>query len=406
MRFWIVNPFDPLPGEPVPLLRFGSAAKVMAGRGHEVIWWTADFNHREKAFRQAYRGKVDGLRVEVLPVPAYRSNISRERMRSHAIYAETFLQTAMERVRSGALLAPDLIWVSLPPLQPISAALSFREALGGKVVLDWMDLWPDTFYQVLPLPRKWRPVVGRWLFRGLRRSLAQACQRVDGMTGVARHYLLRAEESGAHCPTCCTYHGIEVEPLPASPGEWNPKNGLRLVYIGSMGRSYDLLTVLKAVGQLRDRGLKLQLDIAGEGQQYEQRLRRYAADCGLQETVHWHGYLNRPELKALLGRSHIGLIPMFPESQVVFPYKAADYAEAGLAIFSSLKGELSDYLEAYPAGQSYIAGNPESLVAALGSVWQDPGRLKTMRRGARQLAEDKFDRAKTYVELAGFFEQL
>lgn len=303
-------------------------------------------------------------------------------------------------------MAPDLIWVSLPPLQPIEAALEFRETLGGKVVLDWMDLWPDTFYQILPLPQKWRPAVGRWIFRGLRRSLAKACRQVEGMTGVAQHYLQRATDSGAQCPMCCTYHGIEVEPLPHEPEEWTPRDALRLIYVGSMGRSYDLLTVLKAVRQLQDNGVKLQLDIAGEGQQYEQRLRRYADADGLQETVQWHGYLNQPELKALLNRSHIGLIPMFPESQVVFPYKAADYAEAGLAIFSSLKGELSDYLQSYPAGLSYTAGNADSLVAAIRSVEEQPGKLIAMRRGARQLAEEKFDRSKTYIELAAFFEQL
>jgi glycosyltransferase involved in cell wall biosynthesis len=406
MRFWIVNPFDPLPGEPVPLLRYGSAAKVMAQRGHEVTWWSADFNHREKAFRQPYRGEVDGLRVEVLPVPPYRSNISRERMRSHAVYAQNFLETAKERVRAGELAVPDVIWVSLPPLQPIEAALSFRTALGAKVVLDWMDLWPDTFYQILPLPQRWRPVVGRWLFRGLRRSLAQACLQVDAMTGVAEHYLRRAKAAGAQCPMCCTYHGIEVEPLPTAPADWKPRRILRLVYIGSMGRSYDLATVLKAVRQMQRSGLKLQLHIAGQGQHHEQRLRRLSTGWGLDETVHWHGYLNKLELKTLLSQSHIGLIPMFPESQVIFPYKAADYAEAGLAIFSSLKGELSDYLNTYPAGQSYTAGNAESLVAALKSVWEQPAKLAAMRIGARQLAEEKFDRSKTYVELAEFFERL
>lgn len=406
MHFWIVNPFDPLPGEPVPLLRYGSAAKVMASRGHEVTWWTADFNHREKAFRQPYRGDLERLRVEVLPVPAYRRNISRQRMRSHVVYAEAFLQKAKERVSSGELPVPDVIWVSLPPLQPIAAALTFRNEFGGKVVLDWMDLWPDTFYQILPLPQKWRAVVGRWLFGNLRRSLANSCRQLDGMTAVAHYYLERASEYGARCPTWCTYHGIEVEPLPATLPDWEPTQRLRLVYIGSMGRSYDLLTAIKAVRQLRQDGYDLQLEIAGDGQQYEQRLRRQCIEWGLQDIVHWQGYLNRKELKALLGQAHIGLIPMFPASQVIFPYKAADYAEAGLAIFSSLEGELSDFLKHYPAGKSYQAGNPQSLVATLKSVWQEPAQLKGMRLGARRFAEEKFDRAKTYNALAEFFERL
>ena len=51
LSIWIVNPFDDIPGEGLPPLRYWSLARVLAGRGHDVTWWTAAWSHRRKAPR-------------------------------------------------------------------------------------------------------------------------------------------------------------------------------------------------------------------------------------------------------------------------------------------------------------------------------------------------------------------
>lgn len=49
LSVWIVNPFDDIPGEGLPPLRYWSLARVLAARGHDVTWWTAAWSHRRKA---------------------------------------------------------------------------------------------------------------------------------------------------------------------------------------------------------------------------------------------------------------------------------------------------------------------------------------------------------------------
>ena len=46
LSIWVVNPFDDIPGEGLPPLRFWTLCRVLAGRGHDVTWWTADWSHR------------------------------------------------------------------------------------------------------------------------------------------------------------------------------------------------------------------------------------------------------------------------------------------------------------------------------------------------------------------------
>ena len=55
MRVWINNPFDFLPGEGARLQRYGLLCQALAQAGHQVVWWTSDWNHLEKARREVLK---------------------------------------------------------------------------------------------------------------------------------------------------------------------------------------------------------------------------------------------------------------------------------------------------------------------------------------------------------------
>ena len=97
---------------------------------------------------------------------------------------------------------------------------------------------------------------------------------------------------------------------------------------------------------------------------------------------------------------------MKPESLVAVPYKACDYAAAGLALVNALPGELADLIDRHRAGMPYTAGDPASLAGVLGELAADRCRLLELRQGARRLAEDAFDREQTYPRFAHWLESL
>jgi len=95
-----------------------------------------------------------------------------------------------------------------------------------------------------------------------------------------------------------------------------------------------------------------------------------------------------------------------PESLVAVPYKACDYAAAGLALVNSLPGELAELIEAYDAGMGYVSGDPPSLANVLGELAGNRRRLLNLRQGSRRLAAERFDREVTYSNFSRWLESL
>ena len=89
---------------------------------------------------------------------------------------------------------------------------------------------------------------------------------------------------------------------------------------------------------------------------------------------------------------------------VAVPYKACDYAAAGLAIVNSLPGELQRLIDEHAAGVAYTAGDAASLARAIAGFAADRSRLNACRQGARRLAAAEFDRERTYPKFADWLE--
>jgi glycosyltransferase involved in cell wall biosynthesis len=119
-----------------------------------------------------------------------------------------------------------------------------------------------------------------------------------------------------------------------------------------------------------------------------------------------HGLLGRREYVRLLDRCEVGLVCVKPESMVAMPYKAGDYAAAGLALVNSLPGELQDLIDRYDAGVGYAAGDAASLAQAIAGLAADRRRLFAMRQAARRLAERELDREQTYAAFADWIETI
>ena len=446
LSIWIVNPFDDIPGEGLPPLRFWSLCRVLAGRGHDVTWWTADWSHRRKAMRTAPLQIRDdeGFAVRLVAVRPYARNVSLARLGSHRDFGRTFERLASESIAAGHLERPDVILASLPPLEGPEASLRVARRLDAALVVDLMDVWPETFARLLPGPRWIReriaPLVLGPMYARRRALLAGA----DAVSSCAETFLeTLAGEIPADAPRHVCHHGAwlpEFPPPPrcvdevpadatpggasagtpggasagtaggvstgaaggatATPGSPRP---LECVYAGSLEAGQDLDTLVAAARLLSDRGVSATLHVAGTGRLRPQ-LEAAAASSGGTCRVRCHGLLDRGGYVKLLAACDVGLVCVKPESLVAVPYKACDYAAAGLAIVNGLPGELGRLLDAHRAGLSYVAGDAESLAAAIGTLAGDRRLLLALRQAARRMAEAEFDRDKTFPRFAEWLE--
>jgi phage-related minor tail protein len=71
-------------------------------------------------------------------------------------------------------------------------------------------------------------------------------------------------------------------------------------------------------------------------------------------------------------------------------------------MISCLGGELGELLKTWNAGYAYNEGDVASLQAAFNNVSENLDLLKQQSLNAGKMAEDLFDRNRTYPELAEF----
>lgn len=375
MTVWIVNPFDNLPLEGYRPQRYWLMARAFAQAGHLVTYWTSDFSHAHKAPRQ-FKETVapDGFRLTLVPTMPYPANICLRRVRSHRALARTWRQMAEAEGER-----PDVVIASLPPLSLAAAALVFSRKVGARFVVDVQDAWPETFYRVAPA----------WLFAPLRATARRIYRAADAITAVATRYLDLAKSYGATAPTHLCYLGIEIGEREKVKGErCASPSPFSLIYLGAMGKSYDLETVIDAAKEMED----VEIDLAGTGPK-EASLRARAADC---PRIRFHGYLDAAALQSLLAQADAGVIPMFPNSCVGVPNKLADYAAAGLRVVNSLPGETADIISRFAAGTFYAAGDVASFKSALAALRRSAPDFKL------DAFRNAFDARRLYADYVNF----
>ena len=419
LSVWLVNPFDDIPGEGLPPLRYWTLARVLAARGHDVIWWTATWSHRRKAIRSAPLGirEDEGFAVRLVAVRPYEKDASLARIGSHRDFGKTFERLANESVSSGQLERPDIILASLPPLDSPEAAARLAKKLDATFVLDLMDVWPETFDRLLPGPGFLKRLIAPFMLGGMlkrRQALVAAADAVSAATQTYADAVLR--DAPEALPRHVCYVGAYPQEFPSPPRLMNhvPEAGsdesatpeqapLECVYAGTLEAGQDLDVLAGAARQLSASGVRATIHVAGTGAG-EAGLRRAAAAGTGSCRLEVHGLLPRQAYVNLLARCDLGLVCVKPESMVAVPYKACDFAAAGLAIVNSLPGELQRLIDEHAAGVAYTAGDAASLARAIAGFVTDPSRLTACRQGARRLAAAEFDRERTYPKFADWLE--
>jgi len=426
LSIWIVNPFDDIPGEGLPPLRYWTLARVLAGRGHDVTWWSANWSHRRKVRRTIPLGIRDeeGFTLRLVAVRPYEKNVSLARIRSHRDFGRTFERLASESVASGQLERPDVILASLPPLDGPEAAVRLAKRLDALCIVDVMDAWPETFERLVPGPAWLRKLISPLLLGGMERRRDAVITAADAVSAASQNYidairqkLPRPGGSEWTKPTHTCHLGAYLQEYPEpprlSPQETDatltavtPSTApISCVYSGTLEAGQDVETVIAAARILSFAGTPAEIHIAGTGT-LEPKLRAAAAALKGSCRVTVHGLLDRTHHGRLLASADVGLVLVKPESLVAVPYKACDYAAAGLALINSLPGELAELIAHSSAGLQYTAGDGGSLAQAITKLATNRRLLLECRHGSRRLAEAAFDREKTYPAFARWIENI
>jgi glycosyltransferase involved in cell wall biosynthesis len=395
MRIWLVVSYEPLPGVDgdVRLLRYGMLGSRLAAQGHDVSFWTSTFDHVRKRHRSDSSVTVDllsGLTGQLVHAPGYSHNRSIARWRHNRVLGKAFLARATQEAE------PDLIVACLHAVELSERVIEYAQARDIPVVVDVVDRWPDFYLTALPPRlRSWAKWALTTEYARSRRVLCAArC-----ITAVSESYLQwglelarrpRRDDDRAFVlsyPRSVRPDGSATQNLRKKLLQsWGVReSSLVVAFLGMFAGSYDVETVVDAARLLDERGRDdVQIVLAGAGDK-DASLRRRAR--GLAGVI-FPGWLDREASGCLLDRASVGLAAYTRGTFQSLSYKPFEYMAHGLAILSSLPGELQILMKEGQIGETYASGDAAALARLI--EWCADHRAETEAMGARAL--DLFDR--------------
>ena len=369
--------------------RFFTIADMLVERGHSVRFVTTDFVHSAKRHVTGVT-KYKQIPLAALHEPGYRKNISLSRFRSHYRLSRAlrkWLRTTKK---------PDVIYCAVPSLDFAYEAARYARDNGVKFVVDIQDLWPEAFQMVLDVPG-----LSDLLFYPLRRKADTVYRTADRICAVSQTYVDRALKVSEKCTTGdAVFLGTDVDRFDRFRQEPSPlqkKEGeVWLGYVGTLGYSYDLKTVMDAMDLLRDlpEAAKLRFVVAGDGP-LRQEFEDYAAEKKV--DVVFTGKLPYPQMVALLCQCDMAVNPIKKRAAQSIINKHGDYAAAGIPVVNSQEAmEYRHLVRDRQMGFNCRCQDPQDMADKLLDLLTDPGLRETMGRNARICAEEKFHRGRTY----------
>ncbi len=404
MNVWLLHV-----GEDLPIdrggreYRYGRLAQAFVDRGCHVTRWAPTVRHATKKQRATQDKTIelsDRFKLQLVHTRSYCRNISLARWHSYRDMAIGFSRLAAKQE------PPDLIVTAIPTPALCEAAIEYGRRNQIPVVVDVRDLWPDVYLTAIPDAFE---TIGRYALAPAFKRVARVCRQADALVAVSDTYLSWALElagrsrnkSDRVIPIGYDAHRLSEEDR-RHEQSWLIEQGVDpnktiCLYAGLLEKSYDLTTVLQTAERFKQAGRKdVQFVLCGDGGR-RASLEKQAERL---DNVVFLGWVRSSTVATAMEWSKIGLAAYATGALQSLPNKPFEYMAGGLAILSSLGGELRDILESSRCGDYYEPGNSLQLHESISRLTADPAHLLACGQRARQLFESQFTSHRIYTGAA------
>lgn len=406
----IVHSTKLLPTEP-GLDRAAYIAALLSEAGYHVDVITSAFQHWGKSHRNTSDHAYIELPYNVVFIdePGYKKNIDPSRIWSHHVYNRNL--RAYLKEQSGYY---DAVWSHIPPNNIAATAATFARSEEIPLIVDVNDLWPEAMRMVIDIP-----VISDIAFSPMERDARRTYEAAWGAVGTSEEYAAHPNTYRASVQQLSedrmltVFVGNDLARFDTGASEHpveKPDSELWVTYAGTLGKSYDIATLLDAFdiasATLKSEGFpnRLRLQILGDGPDREE-LVSHAMKCANAADIEFLGYVEYEKMAGYLCASDIvvnSLVANAPQSIVS---KVGDYLASGSAMIStSGSDEMKALVEVNGVGVNVEPESVGILARVLCEMAQDEDGLRTMSSNARKLAEEKFDRAASYPRIVEFMD--
>jgi glycosyltransferase involved in cell wall biosynthesis len=215
---------------------------------------------------------------------------------------------------------------------------------------------------------------------------------------------LREVEPHAHVHLA--YHGLNADfsaLLADAPAASPPAELVRIVSVGRLVPKKGFDVLVRAVAELRDRGLDVELVLAGEDGPQATAIRVLADELGIADRIVWRGTVTQAELLAEYRRSSMFVLACRVDGdgdRDGIPNVLVEAMAAGLPVVSTTVSGIPEVVEDGVNGLLVPSEDPHALADAIWRIAEDPGLAESLRTNATTTIADHFDGDRLAAELA------
>ncbi|MDP6630588.1 MAG: glycosyltransferase family 4 protein [Kiritimatiellia bacterium] len=321
---------------------------------------TSDIGGRLDACEQ-----MDGMTIHRVPTR------KKEWTRHTVIELVSFYRAAMQHLPMlMEKTCPDYILAHFGvPAGWVAQRINAIDRTPYSVVLHGSDV-PD--YQ----PRRFRLVYP--LLRRLVRSIWQRADHVITVSDELRSLALKTWPAG---DISVVRNGVDADFFrPPAPDCVTPSQRCRLICTAQLIERKGIQYLITAMGRLKEACC---LDIYGTGP-YQSVLEAHVRDAGLNDTIRFHGVVDRNDLLAALQAADLFVLPSLQEG---LPLALLEAMACGLGIVSTDVGGIPEVLVHEENALLVPPGDASSLAEALTRAVQDPALRTRLGLASCQTAE-------------------
>lgn len=378
--------------------RFPYIINLINKNKFDVELITSSFSHGEKKQRSDDNSK-DNLdyKITLINEPGYKKNVSLKRFHSHHVFAKNVEKYLKENSK------PDVIYCAVPSLSVAKVAAKFAKKNNIRFIIDIQDLWPEAFKMVFNIP-----IISNLIFYPMKKDANYIYSSAESIVAVSNTYADRAGTVNKNYKDkLSVFLGTDLNYFDECKEKFKIEHHddvLRIVYIGTLGHSYDLKCVIDAINILKQKGIKnILFVIMGDGP-LKGEFARYSKDKNI--NCEFTGRLNYEEMIGRLCSCDVAVNPIIKGAAQSIINKVGDYAAAGLPVVSTQEcREYRKIVKDYSIGFNIENGDVEDLANKIEELYKN--KELRMRYGAnnRKLAEEKFDRKITYQKIKELIER-
>lgn len=406
MRIWLSDIGEPLPHLSLSarLQRYGRLSTALAERGHDVTWWTCNFEHQSKRFASPPNAEVffRGVRIRLVGGPGYHTNISPRRVLHSAVHAWNLRNLISQEH------PPNLVLSAVPTVEASYVLARYCAKKCVPLVVDIRDEAPEDWVRLAPTFLKgfFRAVLAPYFF-GLRFS----CSTAAAISAVSEQQLAYGlkHANRRREPSDMVFASGASDPLLAKSPETGEVEeligGLKragffvCAFSGTMTSLRPLGPILEAIRKLQDR-FKIALVIAGSGNLEEQYRHQ---SIGL--PVHFLGWRSEADIAYLHRNADLLLAPYNARFGFSLPTKFFDYLGAGKPIFSNCAGDVRRIITERGVGVFCDSDDPIVISEAIAELRNAPEVRLRMGSSARQVFEEAYEINDLIARFSSFLEE-